>query len=287
MAAPAGTERPARGSPRELPVALEIDGVPVHVEGHGEEALLMIHGWPDTARLWDAQVAAFGDAFRCVRFTLPGFDVARGARPLPLAGVTDLIGRIADAVSPQRPLALLLHDWGCAFGYEWALTCPGRVRRIVGVDVGDAGSPAHVRSLRLRDKAAIAAYQGWLIAAWRIGGARGDAMSRGFARLARAPGDPATIGHAMNQPYALLWSGAYADFQRRMRAGFEPPCPMLYVFGRRKPLQFHSPSWAARLDQRPGCRAVGLDSGHWPMVERAQEFNGVVREWLLKGNGVP
>ena len=41
----------------------------------------MIHGWPDTHRLWDRQVAALQDRYRCVRFALPGFDASRTGRP--------------------------------------------------------------------------------------------------------------------------------------------------------------------------------------------------------------
>ena len=37
----------------------------------------MVHGWPDTYRLWDGQVEALKDRYRCVRFTLPGFDAAQ------------------------------------------------------------------------------------------------------------------------------------------------------------------------------------------------------------------
>jgi pimeloyl-ACP methyl ester carboxylesterase len=234
-------------------------------------------------RLWDAQVAALKPRYRCVRFTLPGFDAERGPWPMSLAQTVALIGRIADAVSPGRPLVLLLHDWGCAYGYQYALTHASRASRIIGVDVDDAGTRAHARSLTLADKAMIAAYQWWLAAAWRLGGASGDAMTRVLARLAGAPKTAASVGHSMDYPYYLLWTGAYADFQRRMRQ-FDSPCPMLYVFGRRKPLQFHSPSWAARLAARPGHRVVGMDTGHWPMLEQPVGFNKVEQSWLAQGD---
>ncbi|WP_119155085.1 alpha/beta fold hydrolase [Caldimonas tepidiphila] len=260
--------------------ALEVDGIEVLVEGDGEPALLMIHGWPDTLRLWDAQVAALRERCRCVRFTLPGFDVGRPCRPLPMSmsQTIALIGRIADAVSPQRPVLLMLHDWGCAFGYQFALAQPSRVQGIVGVDIGDAGSAAHRRSLTAAAKAAIVAYQVWLAAAWRIGGRRGDAMTRRMARWARAPADPRLVGSTMNYPYYLLWTGGYGSY--RHRVDFEPPCPMLYLYGRRKPFMFHSPRWAAALAARPGCRVQGLDTGHWPMIERPDEFNRIVRDWI-------
>ena len=248
----------------------------------------MLHGWPDTCGLWDAQVSALSADFRCVRFTLPGYDLARGPRPMSLAQMTDLIGRVADAVSPTRPLALLLHDWGCVFGYAYALTHPSRVRCLIGVDIGDAGSRAHARSLTVADKLMVAAYQLWLAAAWRIGGRVGDAMSRQLARAAGAPAPRHTIGHAMNYPYYLAWTGRYAEVQRRMRHQFfEPPCPMLYVYGRRKPLMFHSPSWAARLAARAEHRLLALDTGHWPMLEQRARFNQAVREWLCKDRNAP
>ena len=53
---------------------VNIRGVEVHLEGAGAETIVMVHGWPDTYRLWDRQVEALKDRYRCVRFTLPGFD---------------------------------------------------------------------------------------------------------------------------------------------------------------------------------------------------------------------
>ena len=38
--------------------AMKIDGIEVQVEGDGAEAVVMIHGWPDTLRLWDRTVEA-------------------------------------------------------------------------------------------------------------------------------------------------------------------------------------------------------------------------------------
>ena len=55
--------------------AYEVQGIPIYVEGEGSETIVMVHGWPDTYRLWDDTVAHLKDRYRCVRFTLPGFDV--------------------------------------------------------------------------------------------------------------------------------------------------------------------------------------------------------------------
>ena len=111
--------------------SLVVDGVEVWVEGEGAHTVVMIHGWPDTHRLWNGQVAhllaAFPGQMRCVRFTLPGFDLSQPARPMGLQGLVDLFARIVDTVSPGEPVTLMLHDWGCVFGYEYLAQHPQRV----------------------------------------------------------------------------------------------------------------------------------------------------------------
>lgn len=255
-----------------------VDGIPLAVEGAGAQTVLMLHGWPDTATLWDEQVAALSPHLRCARATLPGFDPDAPRRPTTLAEMTAWIGRVCDAVSPDRPVHLLLHDWGCFFGYQYALSQPQRIARMVGVDVGDAGSPEHLRALPARAKAMLGGYQLWLALAWRLGGRTGDAMTRRMARWIGAPAEPRRITAAMNYPYDMQWTGSYGGL--RQARPFWPPVPMLYVYGRRKPFQFHSPQWLARLEADPAHRVLAFDAGHWVMRDRPRQFNEAVGEWL-------
>lgn len=271
---------PVTAEPR--PPELVVDDVPVHVDGDSGPALVMLHGWPDTYRLWDGCVAALRPHRRCVRFTLPGFDPGGGAAVPAFDDVVALLGRVADTVSPDAPVELLLHDWGCMYGYTWAARAPGRVRRIVGVDIGDSGSRAHRASLRKRDVAMIVAYQGWLAAASAVGGRLGDAMSRRMASLMRAPAPRESIVAAMSAPYVQAWTGRMRE-GARVLARLDPPCPMLYLYGERKPFQFHSPQWAAALAARPGCAVVPMRAGHWVMRDRPAEFEAAVKDWLLAG----
>src|SRR3954470_1553305 len=160
----------------------KINGVDVVTEGNRGPVVLMVHGWPDTRVLWDAQVAALRDGFRCVRFTLPGFEPGSARRATSLLDMLTLFDKVVDVVSPDRPVVLLLHDWCCFFGYQYAMLRPDRIDRVIGIDIGDAGSPAHVASVTARAKAMMASYQLWLAAAWRVGGSVGDAMTRAMAR---------------------------------------------------------------------------------------------------------
>ena len=60
----------------------------------------MVHGYPDTYRLWDATVAALRDRYRCIRFTLPGFDLSRAGRAYSLDEVIETIRRIVTETAP-------------------------------------------------------------------------------------------------------------------------------------------------------------------------------------------
>jgi pimeloyl-ACP methyl ester carboxylesterase len=259
---------------------MRVGGIDVFVEGAGSESIVFVHGWPDTHRLWDRPVEALRHRYRCVRFSLPGFDAGHPRQAYSLDEVVDIIRQVVERAAEGRPVTLLLHDWGCVFGYQFALRYPHLVGRVVGVDVGDAGSRRNLGELGLKAKAMVVAYQFWLAVAWRIGGRIGDWMARTMARLARAPGDPASIGSRMGYPYYVQW------VQRgyRQARSFRPACPMLFVYGRRKPFMFHSSAWADEVAADPRNRVLAFDSGHWVMIERADEFNRAVAAWL-EGSG--
>jgi pimeloyl-ACP methyl ester carboxylesterase len=258
--------------------ALRIDGTDVFVEGDGATTIVMLHGWPDTHRLWDAHVAALKSRFRCVRFTLPGYERGAARAASSLDETVGLLRAVVDAVSPDRPVVLLLHDWGCFFGYEFAMREPKRVVRIVGVDIGDVRSPEYARSLGAAAKAMLVSYQTRLALAWRIGGRAGDALTRRLARWARSPASPQSIHSGMNYPYDIVWTGSHGSY--RHAAVFVPSWPMLFVYGSRTPFHFHSPKFAAGLAARSDCRVVEFETGHWVMTEQPQRFNDVVGRWL-------
>lgn len=255
---------------------IEIDGIAVHVEGDGDETLVMIHGWPDTWRLWDAQVNHFGGRYRCVRFTLPGFDPRLPPRRPTLEQLLAFFEQVLRRVCNGRPAILMVHDWGAAFGYQLCMRNPELVSRVIGIDVGDAGREPRYRSkLRRRDRAMMVSYQVWLALAWRIGGRIGDAMTRWMARLMQVPRTAEPISACMNYPYHHAWfnPGAFAG----MRPA-RPPQPMLFAYGRRKPYMFHSSEWEVELRARSDCAVVGFDTGHW--VTQSAAFNDTVQAWL-------
>lgn len=242
------------------------------------DTLLLLHGWPDSAALWDATVAALSARFRCVRFSWPGFapDDPRGTHSL--AELTALLHQVALQANGGAPVTLVLHDWGCVFGYHFARLHPELVSRVVGVDIGDANSRAHRAGLTTKAKLGIAGYQLWLALAWAIGGGLGDGMACKLSGWMRVPRPAVEIDARMGYPYWMAWTGANGGLGAAKT--FHPQVPMLFLYGRRKPFMFHSDAWAQALAARPGCRVREMKTGHWVMLDAPAEFQRELLDWL-------
>ena len=270
---------------------LNVQGLEVTTEGDGL-TVVMLHGWPDSPDLWDDIVVGLRDAYRCVRFALPGFDLSQPPRPVSVDEMCALVGAVVDAVSPNEPVTLLLHDWGCFFGYEYAARHTSRVARVVGVDIGDTNSGAYLKSLKFKEKCLIAGYQLWLAIAWKLGGVwpgLADRMTRFMARTIGCRTAPERIGWQMNYPYAMQWFGSYGGLHgvARVAQVLGPQLPTLFFFGKRKPFMFHSARWLAALGTTPGCGVQGFDAGHWLMRQKPALFKASVRAWLDQATTPP
>jgi pimeloyl-ACP methyl ester carboxylesterase len=257
-----------------------VDGVDIVIEGEGAETIVMIHGWPDTYRVWDAQVAELRHRYRCVRFTLPGFDITKPRRSYSLDAMMRVLLHIVNSVNKKEKVILMLHDWGCVFGYEFYMRNKALVSAIIGVDIGDAQSKATIRSRSVGQKMMVSGYQSTLALAWAIGGPVGTVMTRTMARVLGAPSPREHISVGMDYPYYILTAGAAGSYSSLVP--FVPKVPMLFIYGTRKPFMFHSPQWTETMAAREGCKVVAMETDHWPMIRQPERFNDVVISWLEK-----
>jgi pimeloyl-ACP methyl ester carboxylesterase len=246
------------------------------VEGNQDgETIVFVQGWPDDASLWDGAVAALRDTYRCVRVTLPNFGGDRTARwGYSTAEIVDALADLIRDAGRGTPVTLVMHDWGCYWGHAVHHRYPDRVARVAGVDIAP-----HFRASSFGAIAGIVSYQLWLWAAFVIGGPIGDWMTRRLAKLALVPAETTRLTAWMNYPYRNIWTDILAGRDRKLVEGYWPNCPLLFVYGEKKPFHFHGAAWVDHV-RKVGGEVVALPCGHW--VPREPSFVDVLHRWLKK-----
>jgi pimeloyl-ACP methyl ester carboxylesterase len=121
-------------------VRAEVNGVGIEYEVTGEgRPVILLHGFPDSGRVWRHQVPALAAAgFQVIVPDLRGYgksdkpgDVASYAMPLLLG---DVIG-VLDDLGAERA-HVVGHDWGAAVAWALASFVPQRVDHLAALSVG-------------------------------------------------------------------------------------------------------------------------------------------------------
>lgn len=115
---------------RSLPGARErrvrTGGIELCVAELGEEGrptVVLVHGYPDSKEVWTDVARQLADQWHVVLYDVRGH--GRSTAPKPLRGgftlekLTDDFLAVADAVSPDRPVHLVGHDWGSVQAWEF------------------------------------------------------------------------------------------------------------------------------------------------------------------------
>ncbi len=263
---------------------------PFDVETAGNPAapmLFFIHGWPDNASLWRKQFTALSGAFYCVAVILPNF----AARPEKSGGydfpqlVEGLASTIRQHQRKGEPVHLVTHDWGAYLGYMLQRSHPELIARMVALDVGGHAKPGSFKEVLF-----ILAYQWSLIVCWLIGGIvppfgppLGNALSRLVGRIIRVPRrQRGELRSRCNYPYFYFWRAMLLPRWKHSLLGYyRPTCPVLYLYGKRKPVMFHSERWL-KIVADSGGRSEGIaGAGHWFMETHPDIVNQAIADWCL------
>jgi pimeloyl-ACP methyl ester carboxylesterase len=60
-----------------------------------------------------------------------------------------------------------------------------------------------------------------------------------------------------------------------------PHCPILFLYGAKKGLMFHSPKWADSLNKRgDGSKSVAIQCGHWLQLDEPDQVNDHMKGFL-------
>jgi pimeloyl-ACP methyl ester carboxylesterase len=121
-------------------VRVEADGAGIEyqVTGAGQPVILL-HGFPDSGRLWRHQVPVLADAgFQVIVPDLRGY--GRSDKPLDASSYSlpalagDVLAVLTDAGAQRAHV--VGHDWGAALGWLLASLAPDRVDHLAALSVG-------------------------------------------------------------------------------------------------------------------------------------------------------
>jgi pimeloyl-ACP methyl ester carboxylesterase len=119
---------------------VDVNGAEFEVDVAGDgPAVVLLHGWPDSHRLWRAQLPALHAAgFRTIAPDQRGMGESFAPQAVDAYAVptlvADVLGIMA-AVGVERA-HVVGHDWGAAVAWVVASLAPDRVDRLVALSVG-------------------------------------------------------------------------------------------------------------------------------------------------------
>ena len=120
--------------------ALHVNGIDLFVRSVGDPAAplaLLLHGFPEFSGAWDEVLPAFAPDFHAVAPDQRGY--ARSSKPEGVDAyrvkslVRDVLA-LGDRLSPDRPFAIVGHDWGASVAYAVAIAAPNRIARLAVIN---------------------------------------------------------------------------------------------------------------------------------------------------------
>ncbi|MHB8233489.1 MAG: alpha/beta fold hydrolase [Solirubrobacteraceae bacterium] len=276
---------------------IEVEGTPVNTIELGPERtdaakpLVFVHGlsgsWPN----WLEQLPVFAREHRVIALDLPGFGHSpMPAQKLSIAGYARMLDGLLDRLQIDAA-AVVGNSMGGFIAAELAISFPQRVERLVLVSA--AGISTHQHRGSVRAVPAMRAIERLLLAGGAWTAAKSDTVAR-RARLrdltlsvvARHPSRlPAPLAaeqlRGAGKPGFMQGFEAVLDYEIRERLA-EIACPTLIVWGD-SDLLINVRDADVFAELIPNSRKVVFaDTGHVSMLERPDEFNALLEQFLAE-----
>ncbi len=117
-------------------------GIEYEVTGEGRPVVLL-HGFPDSGRVWRHQIAPLADAgFKVIVPDMRGYGASDKPSEVEAYNMLYLVadvGAVLDQVGAERA-HVVGHDWGAGVAWVLAAVAPDRVDHLVALSVGHPSS---------------------------------------------------------------------------------------------------------------------------------------------------
>lgn len=243
--------------------AVVINGGLVHYEAFGRgKPVVFIHGWFGSWRYWMRTMEALAPDYRTYALDLWGFgDSDKSKQRYAVADYTSLIYDFLDQMGIANT-SLVGHSLGAIVGLQVAIQQPTYISRLAAISLPI--TPDAVNS-RLRDYASDSVRTRMFL--WR--------------HIAHKEVQQEAEKAAENVVSLSVQSALAVDTQTLVEQVRQPT---LLVYGERDSVI--DPHLIGTLNgRRPDLRPIGLAaSKHFPMLEEANKFNRLLKDFLESGN---
>jgi pimeloyl-ACP methyl ester carboxylesterase len=264
---------------------IEANGISLYVEEHGEGTpVLMLHGWPDSARLWRHQAPVLaGRGYRVITPDLRGFGRSEQPAEVRSYSLRNVVGDITALLDALGVAAahVVGHDWGGAVAWLTAIMRPDRVRTLTVISTPHPLVPPTMRQHEMA----------WYQLFFQFYGVAEATIQHDdwawLRMMTRGDGDLGQAIESLSRPGALTASLNWyrANLAPRM-PGSAPALPPVaaptlgiwstgdhYLDGERMKASagFVQGTW--RYEEIPGA-------SHWVPLDAPERLNDLLLDWL-------
>jgi pimeloyl-ACP methyl ester carboxylesterase len=272
---------------QDASMRVDVNGVGIEYEQAGEgQPVVLLHGFPDSGRLWRNQVPALAEAgFKVIVPDLRGFGRSDKPSEVQAYAIPALVGDILAVMSDAgaQRAHVVGHDWGAALAWALATFAGDRVERLVAMSVGH---PATFRANGFEQH-----QKSWYMLLFQFPGVAEEWLSANdWANLRRWASHPDTDGviadldtHGSLTP-GLNYYRANVPPESYLRTGLELPpveAPTMGIwssddFALTEPQMTNSAKHVAGPWRYERIEGVG----HWMQLEAADAVNRLLVDFL-------
>ncbi|MFF9582608.1 SDR family oxidoreductase [Streptomyces achromogenes] len=285
-------------------------GVDLCVAELGDPAqptVVLVHGYPDSKEVWSEVAVRLADRFHVVLYDVRGHGRSTAPKPLrggfTLAKLTDDFLAVVDAVSPDRPVHLVGHDWGSVQSWEFVTVgrTEGRIASFTSISGPSLDHFGHWIDARVKRPTPR-----------RVGQLLGQGAKSWYVYLLHTPALPEL---AWRGPLGKRWPGILERAERvpagdyptaslpsdaahgawlyrdNVRTRLRRPRPDAYAHA---PVQLITPQGDVFLSERlyddldrwvPRLTRRTLPAGHWVPRTRPDQLSAWIEEFVVSVEG--
>lgn len=257
--------------------------------------LVLIAGFPDNETsgwgpVLNLLVTNSNNNCKLICLCMPNLN--NGSSPKPWGyDFSEVLEMIHNSINFHVPddtmqINMVVHDWGAFLGYLYQSKYPSRVSKLVALDVGVMKSPAP------KDLPRILLYQWWFAFAYFVSQAINNFLGQiiyfSFFLLPSfflvCPHDVVhrpvkELKVHMTYMYYHFWKNFFFNRKNFLKPKF-PTCPILFMYGIRKNVMFHSQAFLDRIAATPKSKYLAVEAGHWMTHDSPNLITTEILEFL-------